>query len=229
MTTFQYPKNNAFGLLASQLASGGTVMTLANGHTLATASFPYPVSIENEILSVTGTSSGTLAFSVTRAQESTSAAAHGTSVAVENRVTAKYLSDIHTAINTLETSSPSGTHIPWTAWTPTLTASGLMTWTATTIYLARYCQIGKVVYFQTCIFGTVGGTLDYALMFTLPVAPKYTNDNYIGGGCLVISNGVNLAGSWRYISGYIQCLKFDCGLYAAGVGGANVNGHYEVA
>ena len=58
----------------------------------------------------------------------------------------------------------------WQGWVPTVTPSGSMTYTSTTLWFARYVQIGDLVHFRIGITGTTGGTASSNISFTLPVA-----------------------------------------------------------
>lgn len=102
-TTFLVPKNNASSKLAADIAIGDLSLAVLTGEGARFPStYPYHITIADEIMSVTNRSSDTL--TVTRAQESTSAAAHNKGAPVRLNITARALSDIHTAVNGLETS-----------------------------------------------------------------------------------------------------------------------------
>ena len=73
---------------------------------------PFFFSIQDEILSVTARPSSNT-FTVTRAAQSTTAATHALGVAVELRVTAGSVTDIHTAINVVENKVPYEIYIPF--------------------------------------------------------------------------------------------------------------------
>lgn len=71
----------------------------------------------------------------------------------------------------------------WTGWTPTFTASGSMTVTATTINVARYKVIGKTLHFVIDATLTLGGTTSNSIFFTLPQNALLTSVNLpIGAG-----------------------------------------------
>lgn len=57
---------------------------------------------------------------------------------------------------------------PWSTWEPTFPSIGGMTFTSVTIYYAKYEVVGKTCHFALRATGTVGGTLDASLAFTLP-------------------------------------------------------------
>src|SRR3990172_9113398 len=101
MPTLLKVKNNSASELASGITSGALSLTLLTGGAADFPStFPFHITIEDEILSVTAAVGDT--FTVTRAQQSTTAAAHSAGANVELRVTAKSITDLHTALNTLE-------------------------------------------------------------------------------------------------------------------------------
>lgn len=60
------------------------------------------------------------------------------------------------------------------SWTPTVTANGSMTYTSQTIYTAQFFIVGIMCYLQFSVTGTIGGTLNNTLLFTLPVAHSMT-------------------------------------------------------
>jgi hypothetical protein len=124
-----------------------------------------------------------------------------------------------------------GTYTAWTNWTPTFTASGSMTIGSLSISIARYCQIGKIVYFQVYASMTTGGTASNAIKFTLPLSPLASADNKIGGGCWVIdTTAVGGLFGWQNGTTVIQCFKYDSSNFGLGASRAvNVQGFYEVA
>ena len=102
-TAFLVPKNNAESTLDGAINNSVQTLNVAAGEgSKFPSTFPFVISIGDEIIKVEARSTDTLS-SLTRAQEGTSAAAHSDGATVEGRVTASQLSDIHTAIATLET------------------------------------------------------------------------------------------------------------------------------
>lgn len=100
MTTFLVPKNNANGKLNADITDVATSLTLQSGEGARFPStYPFHISIDNEILKCTNRSDDTL--TVTRAQESTSAAAHSAGVTVAMNVTAQYFTEIQDAVGAL--------------------------------------------------------------------------------------------------------------------------------
>src|SRR3990167_1543586 len=116
MTTFAVVKDRAYSTLASTLAIDGLSLAVAAGEGARFPStFPFYVSLNTEanreIVQVTNRVSDTL--TVTRAQCGTSAAEHAAGVAVSLNLLAQHITDLNTAVNTLETGLPvlGGSHI----------------------------------------------------------------------------------------------------------------------
>jgi hypothetical protein len=104
-TTFLVPKNNANGKLLAAITAAATSLSLLAGEGARFPStYPFNISIDNEILQVTNRATDTM--TVTRAQEGTVAAIHSQSATVQLNITAKAISDLNTAVNVLETAPP---------------------------------------------------------------------------------------------------------------------------
>lgn len=100
-TTFLVVKNDAVSTLASGVDDAVTTWTVAAGEGASFPStYPFHVSCEDEIASCT--SRTTDALTVVRAQQGTAAASHTSGMPVELLVTAKSITDLNTAVNTLE-------------------------------------------------------------------------------------------------------------------------------
>ncbi len=101
-TEFLVVKNRAISTLAGDINDSVTALTVATGEgTNFPSTFPFHITMEDEICSVTartGDSFGT----IVRAQQGTSAAAHVAGVSVQLRKTAKEITDLNTAVNALE-------------------------------------------------------------------------------------------------------------------------------
>ncbi len=100
-TTFQVTKNRAITSLNGNIVAGDLTIVVTSSAVFPTT-YPFPISIDDEILSVTNNNTGTNTLTVTRAQESTSAASHSSGVAVALYITAKYVTDLNTAVNAIE-------------------------------------------------------------------------------------------------------------------------------
>lgn len=78
----------------------------------------------------------------------------------------------------------------WTTWSPTYSAGGSMTFTSTTTAWAQYLRTGRRVECLIYVTGTIGGTPDISLKFTLPVSANVRNSVYVGDG-----NGSSIIGA----------------------------------
>lgn len=104
-TTFLQIKNNAVSTLAADITDAATSLTVASGEgALFPSAYPFHISIDDEILSCTNRSTDVL--TVVRSQQGTSNVAHSSGVTVALNVTAKSVSDLNTAVNTLENQHP---------------------------------------------------------------------------------------------------------------------------
>ena len=74
----------------------------------------------------------------------------------------------------------------WTAYTPTYTASGSMTYTSVTTNIARYIKIGRITFFELDASGTTGGTASTKLIASLPVTAA---TGYKIAGVSIVSDG----------------------------------------
>jgi len=104
VTTFLELKNDAYSKLAAALTNVGTNLevTAGEGANFPT-SYPFHLTCEGEIVSVTASPS-TDNFTIVRAQQGTSAAAHAIGITIDLNITAKSVSDLNTAVNTIEDS-----------------------------------------------------------------------------------------------------------------------------
>ena len=111
-TTFNVVVNLAKSTLAADITNVATSMAVAAGEGAKFPStYPYNLSLDieasREIVKVTNRSTDT--FTIVRAQEGTSAAAHSAGVRVALDVTAKLITDLDTAVNAIENASPGAT------------------------------------------------------------------------------------------------------------------------
>jgi len=100
-TSFLVATNRAFSKLAAAVNGSTTTFTVTAGQGANFPStYPFHLTVEDEIVSVTNRSTDTL--TVVRAQQGTSAATHPTKVYIALHITAKSITDLNTAVNTLE-------------------------------------------------------------------------------------------------------------------------------
>ena len=100
-TAFLVLKNRAFSKLAAAVNDSTTTFTVAAGEGANFPStYPFHLTVEDEIVSVTNRSTDTL--TVVRAQQSTSAATHPNKAYIALNITAKSVTDLNTAVNTIE-------------------------------------------------------------------------------------------------------------------------------
>lgn len=102
MFTFLTVENNASTFLATTVNATALSFVLVNSSQLPT-SYPYHLSIDNEIVEVTNNNVSTNTLTVVRAQESTVAAGHTAGASIGLRITAQIITDMYTAINSIQT------------------------------------------------------------------------------------------------------------------------------
>ncbi|KKL80542.1 hypothetical protein LCGC14_2003700, partial [marine sediment metagenome] len=109
-TTFLVVQNNAISTLASDINNSVTSLDVPSGEgALFPSTYPYHITVDDEIMSVTARSTDTL--TVVRAQQGTAATSHSEDVPVELRITSKSFTDLNTAVNTLEDYQTLGTDV----------------------------------------------------------------------------------------------------------------------
>uniref|UniRef100_A0A6M3KN82 Putative tail protein n=1 Tax=viral metagenome TaxID=1070528 RepID=A0A6M3KN82_9ZZZZ len=100
-TTFKKYKNRATSTLQAAIDDDDTSLSVAEGEgSKFPSTYPFHITIDDEIMSCTSRTNDVL--TVTRAQESTIAAAHAAAATVGLNLTAEGITDILTAINALE-------------------------------------------------------------------------------------------------------------------------------
>ncbi|KKL60219.1 hypothetical protein LCGC14_2207520, partial [marine sediment metagenome] len=100
-TSFLVVKNRATSKLAAALTSGALSVDVTAGEgSEFPSTYPFHITIEDEILEVTDVTTDTLTF--TRAAQGTSAAAHPNKAHVFLNITAKSVTDLNTAVNAIE-------------------------------------------------------------------------------------------------------------------------------
>jgi hypothetical protein len=99
-TTLLTVANNAESTLDGGINNSVTTLDVADGSVFP-STFPFHITIDTEIIAV-GARAGNTLSSLTRAQQGTAAAAHNDGRPVQLRITAQHLSDLNTAVNTIE-------------------------------------------------------------------------------------------------------------------------------
>lgn len=103
MTTFLKTKNRAYSTLAGAINDSATSISVATGEgSKFPSTYPFHVTVDDEIMECTNRSTDTL--TVTRAAESTTAASHSEGAEISLNITSQIVSEIQTAVGTLETS-----------------------------------------------------------------------------------------------------------------------------
>lgn len=112
-TAFKYLKNNLKCTLSAGIGSGAGTMVLDAGQGAGCPTLPFWMTLfeddvdVNEVVLVTGRTSDTL--TITRAQQGTAATAWNAAANVQLLTTAQSFTDLHTALNNIETRIGDGT------------------------------------------------------------------------------------------------------------------------
>ncbi len=109
-TAFLDVTNNAVTTLTVALDDSATTVTVISTSLFPTVA-PFDISIDSEIFNVTALTATT--FTCTRGAQSTTATEHTISTNVELRVTAQTITDLNTAVNSLERRILSEIYIPF--------------------------------------------------------------------------------------------------------------------
>ena len=116
-TEFLITKNNAESTLKGAVTVAATTWVVNDGSVFP-STYPYNLSCNDEIVQVSNRSTNDL--TITRAQEGTTAAVHSNGAHVYLNITSKHISDLNTAVNTMEgTFSDGEVHL-----TPKASSSG---------------------------------------------------------------------------------------------------------
>lgn len=100
-TTLLVAKNRAYSKLAAAITAGATSLTVTAGEGANFPStYPFHLTIDDEIVSCTNRATDSL--TIVRARQSTTAAAHSNKSHVALNITAKSMTDLNTAVNTIE-------------------------------------------------------------------------------------------------------------------------------
>jgi hypothetical protein len=116
--------------------------------------------------------------------------------------------------------------LTWTAWTPTYSANGGMTFVSVTTTTARYLQFGKLVGYYLFANGTTAGTASTGVTFTLPV----TAANSSHGCTAAAQDTTNMAGFGSGDTAKATIYKYDFSNW--GLGSSRIiraSGFYEAA
>ena len=119
----------------------------------------------------------------------------------------------------------------WKNWTPTIAGGGSMSVTVTTLYWAKYLQIGNLVWFNLRFDCTTSGTAATNNSATMPVPTSPTPSNlsslfmhiYASGGAWQVGYGTAMPGN------QMNLWTFAGGGYPIGSTGVLASGWYEVA
>lgn len=105
-------------------------------------------------------------------------------------------------------------HGALTAWTPTITQSGTVTYTTT---VGTYSRVGRRIFFEGMFVITGTGTASNVITLTLPVTAATSNTNVIlGGSGYIFDNSATLAYGFTPVIATTTTLKL---LHPQGAGG----------
>ena len=114
----------------------------------------------------------------------------------------------------------------WTSWTPTITASGSMTISSTSINLARYYVLGKTLFFQIDVSFTTGGTASTGVYISLPVNSKY---NSVNTSAYILDSGARSLGHVTTGGNVLETFKVDISNWGLSSGQVlRATGFYEI-
>lgn len=99
-------------------------------------------------------------------------------------------------------------------YTPTLSASGAMTWTGTSISYAFYIDFGNLFFVGLRATGTTGGVASTDLVATLPFTPLYSNWPLWG----VTIDGAAIAGYFQTSSATVVARRYDAANFSLAAG-----------
>ncbi len=101
VTAFLVVKNRAYSKLAAAITAGATTLTVTAGDGANFPStYPFHLTLEDEIVSCTNRSTDSL--TIVRAQQGTTGVAHANKTYVALNITASSVTDLNTAVNTIE-------------------------------------------------------------------------------------------------------------------------------
>lgn len=107
-----------------------------------------------------------------------------------------------------------GDALVWTAYTPTITPYGALTYTGLT-HSSKYTSIGKICIFILSVSGTLGGTTSNAIEFSLPINTALAA-LALGASGLYANGGNHYSTTMRnYLSDQtLTVWKYDASSYA---------------
>jgi len=138
------------------------------------------------------------------------------------------INELEDKINALKTIQTGGI---WTAWTPSYSASGSMTYTSVTTNFARYSLVGKICFIRLQATGTTGGTASTSIIFTAPFLNNASSgQNFF---TTIVTDTTSTTG-WSALlssgSQNVSVLKYDSSNYGLGADRLiRVEGFYEIA
>lgn len=155
-TTFLTPKNNAATTLAEPLDDSETGVDVTDASVFpADGDCPFHVTVDDEIMTVTGVANNTL--TVTRGAESTTPAAHDNGKDVSLNITAEAISDLNTAVNALENAVPTEIE-DGTSKFEVESTDGPLVGTVAGVEVSRLSAVGILTLAKQAISGVYLGT-----------------------------------------------------------------------
>lgn len=132
--------------------------------------------------------------------------------------------DDYTLVNAAIT-SPNYSHIEnpqdwpdWFNYLPTYSATGSMTFTEVTTEIAKFRVRGKSVEIQLRAYGTTGGTANYSLLATLPIAHSEIFPVAAAANYRDATAGIQPVGTGGLLSATARVNRADGTLYGLGTG-----------
>lgn len=115
------------------------------------------------------------------------------------------------------------------SYTPTLSASGAMTYTSTSINRAKFSVVGKMCTFQLDFTGTTGGSASNELRATLPITAGHSTTIGCGAGYITDGGSGLSAQSYLQSTTVLSTLRYDGANYGLGANRlVSVSGNYEI-
>ena len=117
----------------------------------------------------------------------------------------------------------------WFSWAPTLGAAGAMTYTTTTVYIAKFTINGRLVNYTIRFAGTTGGAASGALTFTVPINRNGTID-YLNAGAGILYDGGDILAKvfWNGASSSTIAVDKNSNFLIGAGKSVYVSGFYEI-